>query len=72
MIELLPEQIEAVRQLKRACHEAGVDAVIIGATAYQGGARIDLLPIGEPVRRAGSRILPSYESVARNRPVAGL
>ena len=33
--ELLPEQVEAVRQLKRACQEAGVDAVIIGATAYR-------------------------------------
>jgi predicted nucleotidyltransferase len=35
MIELLPEQIEALRQLKRAYQEAGVDAVIIGATAYR-------------------------------------
>lgn len=35
MIELLPEQVEALRQLKRACQEAGMDAVIIGATAYR-------------------------------------
>jgi hypothetical protein len=28
MIELLPEQIEALRQLKRAYQEARVDAVI--------------------------------------------
>jgi hypothetical protein len=35
MIELLPEQVEAVRQLKQACQDAGVDAVIIGATAYR-------------------------------------
>jgi len=35
MIELLPEQVEALRQLKRACAEAGVDAVVIGATAYR-------------------------------------
>ena len=34
MIELLPEQAEALRQLKRACQEADIDAVIIGATAY--------------------------------------
>jgi predicted nucleotidyltransferase len=35
MIELLPEQVEALRQLQRACQDAGVDAVIIGATAYR-------------------------------------
>ena len=35
MIELLPEQVEALRQLKRACQEAGVDAVVIGAMAYR-------------------------------------
>lgn len=35
MIELLPEQLEALRQLQRACQDAGVDAVIIGATAYR-------------------------------------
>ncbi len=35
MIELLPEQVEALRQLKRACQEAGVDAVVVGATAYR-------------------------------------
>jgi len=35
MIELLPEQVEAVRQLNHACQDAGVDAVIIGATAYR-------------------------------------
>jgi predicted nucleotidyltransferase len=109
MIELLPEQVEAVRQLKRACQEAGVDAVIIGATAYrvwidddrrtqdvdvalavdidqfgsltdrlqaagwtpdprreerwvtQGGARIDLLPIGEQAQRTGYLTWPKAE-----------
>ncbi len=35
MIELLPEQVEALRQLQRAYQDAGVDAVIIGATAYR-------------------------------------
>jgi|SRR5580704_4174975 predicted nucleotidyltransferase len=35
MINLLPEQVEALRQLKRAYQYAGVDAVIIGATAYR-------------------------------------
>jgi predicted nucleotidyltransferase len=35
MIELLPEQVEALRQLQRACQEAGVKAVIIGAIAYR-------------------------------------
>jgi predicted nucleotidyltransferase len=35
MIELLPEQVLALRQLQRACREAGVNAVIIGAIAYR-------------------------------------
>jgi predicted nucleotidyltransferase len=35
MIELLPEQVEALRQLQRACQEVGVKAVIIGAIAYR-------------------------------------
>jgi len=35
MIEFLPEQIEALRQLQRACQDAVVDAVVIGATAYR-------------------------------------
>ena len=35
MIELLPEQVEALRQLQRACQEAGVKAVIIGTIAYR-------------------------------------
>jgi hypothetical protein len=33
MSELLPEQVEALRQVQRACQDtAGVHAVIIGAT----------------------------------------
>lgn len=35
MIELLPEQVEALRQLKVACQDAGADVVIVGATAYR-------------------------------------
>ena len=35
MIALLSEQVEALRQLQRACQEAGVKAVIIGAIAYR-------------------------------------
>jgi predicted nucleotidyltransferase len=109
MIELWPEQVEALGQLKPACQDAGVDAVIIGATAYRvwieddrrtqdvdvalavdvdqfgsltdrlqaagwtqhsrreerwvtrGGARIDLLPIGEQARRTGYLTWPKTE-----------
>jgi hypothetical protein len=35
MIQLLPEQLKALSQLKEACDEEKVDAVIIGATAYR-------------------------------------
>lgn len=35
MIQLLPEQAEALSELQRACQEVGTQAVIIGAMAYR-------------------------------------
>lgn len=32
---LLPEQVEALRSLERACREIGADVVVIGAIAYR-------------------------------------
>jgi predicted nucleotidyltransferase len=35
MIQFLPEQIEALREVKELCNEANAEVVIIGAIAYQ-------------------------------------